>query len=161
MAQYFCQSWGETTSYSKNQIYIHCCTWILSLTDVYFACSSVLFLVGVTPLLHWPSLQTLKTHLGISLQWKNNNKNDTETLFTLAALWYWWLITFFKSYVHHHYFFLPVCFTTLNVMPVTVLSSISEKYSVKAVMVVADVMAWVTSILAFCNFSEHWFTLLV
>lgn len=31
----------------------------------------------------------------------------------------------------------------------------------KAVMIVADVMAWVTSVLAFCNFSEYWFTLLV
>lgn len=31
----------------------------------------------------------------------------------------------------------------------------------KAVMIVADVMARITSILAFCNFPEHWFTLLV
>lgn len=45
-------------SYSKNQIYIHCGTWILSLTDVYYACSSFLFLVGVIPLLYVKSTLT-------------------------------------------------------------------------------------------------------
>lgn len=51
-AQCICQSWGETMPYSKNQIYIHRCTWILSLTDVYLASSSFLFLVRVIPLLY-------------------------------------------------------------------------------------------------------------
>lgn len=111
-----CQSWGEAMGYSNKQICRHCGTWILSLTDVYFAChpSSSWH---VSQLLSWPSLQTLKpkgSHFIYSFRHLNgmNNKNRNypsalrnmgncslaDTLFTLPGLRYWCVdYSFWKS----------------------------------------------------------------
>lgn len=151
---------------------MHSCTQILSLTDVYFAGSSFC-LVGVISLLYWPSLQTLKAKgrhfiysfryftekIKMRITYLPNTKEciSAEIVYPFyTAVLMLDYITSFNSCVHYQSFFLPMyLMLSLNITLVTVLSTISEKESVIAFKVVADVLSRVTSVLVFCNFSEH------